>query len=659
MLHSGITRAATALILCVALLSSVLLGLCSCSDEKGRALSDEINILYAYRNSLETELAEAEDRFGEWYDLPKGANISLVYTEPLAELMDAYEVLRLASAAAGHADGSMLHATVCFTDELLPGDAGCITLSELSELVADGVDTAIYYDGEFGGAEDASGLSVLLAQMNVRLAERGLALPDALFLAPGCYKERVRADIEAVAAEYGIRCIMRYEEISGDGLIDCGSDDDVLRPGIVNWQNTLLQKAFVRDVVSKNGCAVYAFSLAKGSASDIYLDVDSDSGAVYRRMIDFIISSVVNDGLASTSADKAKSRLDERLGMKSWMDAAISAEAERIDREIHRVNRLIGRASAVTDISRADKSLLYDVYSACLERISGELNDRIHATYSQIGAEECATAGMFFETADERTYELVKRALTCSSDDADGDGKEDIKLTCKITIGVSLTALPGDDGSMSAEQLRELMALGCDLAVTYGGSSERDAVTEYLAALNEHLGELGIELPQLMVLDPDCAVTDALRLAASEFGICGIADGSTDGKVYDDGSFICRVMDWSDTDAVRFALSTAVRDDGALLVRVGTADSSSSAFIDGNDIDSVGALMMVATHMRYYERVGSVSTYSVVEHGRLVLALREKIAESEVGAGSIGNVARLTAMAEKYRSMLTELDRRK
>lgn len=656
MLRSRFIRAATALILCVALLSSVLLGLCSCSDEQSRALSDEINILYAYRNALETELADTDDRLGEWYDLPKGANISLVYTEPLAELIDAYEVLRLASAEANGSDGSMLHATVCFTEELLPGDVGCITLAELSELLAYGVDTAVYYDGRFGDAEGAHGLSALLAWMRARLAERGLEMPCALFLAPGCYTESVRADIDAVAAEYGIRCIMRYEEIDNDGLIDCGSDDEMLRPGIVNWQNTLLQKAFVRDVVGKNGCAVYAFSLSEKSDADIYLDVDSDSGVVYRRMIDFIISAIIDNGLSSSPADEAKSRLDVRLGMKSRMDAAVAAETERIQREINRVNGLIGRTSAVTDLSSADKSLLYDVYSACLERVSGELNDRIHVAYMQIGAEECATAGIFFETADEKTYGLVKRVLTGSSENTDGDGKGETGLTCRVTIGISAAALPGDDGFMSVEQLRELMSLGCDLAVSYGG--EPDDVTDYLTVLGERLCELGMELPRLMVLDSGCVVTDQLRLVTSKFGICGIADGSTDGKVYDDGSFICRVMDWSDTDAVRFALSVAVGNDEALLLRVGTADSSSSAFIDGADVESVGALMMVASHMRYYERTGSVSTYSVVEHGRLVLALRETIAENEVGVESIGNVERLAAMAEKYRSLLTELDRR-
>ena len=81
---------------------------------------------------------------------------------------------------------------------------------------------------------------------------------------------------------------------------------------------------------------------------------------------------------------------------------------------------------------------------------------------------------------------------------------------CVGTIAVSTDAFPGDDGCLSADELKDLIAHGWSVCLSVMSVDEVDS-------LNSRLSEIGIEHPSTVYI-PDPAVTDIEQYASRRIG---------------------------------------------------------------------------------------------------------------------------------------------
>ena len=557
-----------ALLLAMCLLVPALLGLCACGDAGTSPFESEINALYAYRRSLEAEYSNIVGTFREEYLVPVSANVTLVYLDLSEQLWDAYGVLKESSlavrTAAGAASGSaeeptddspMLHVTLCLSEDMLPGDDGCITMEQLDVMLSEGASLALYYKVEEGEKGSVSLLAEYIDRMSVGLAERGIAMPNAIVFSNGSYEPELQEQYNELLVDRGIPIVLHYGEGSALEIIEAGNNSEIFRPGIVNWQTPQMQKFFVRDIMALGGCAAYAFSFTDAN-SEVYLDLSNDA---YRRMLVYISEFVLSGQLNSRPFGEAWDKLIDYHTSAASLADAIDDEKERLRAEIRYVDGLIGRLSAVKNAEDAENGLLREVYSIRLSMLESELSEKLHGAYESLGFADRASVGLLFDSICDGAYDIITDLLAFSEGDP----------AVGITLCFGADSLPGDEGCMTAEELRELTALGCGTAIYFDGEGTAALDTE-LAEIGAALAESGIEMPSTLVLADgsyNALSLDGAALSAilSEHGILGVAHSDAVTQVNADGSFTMPVISWNEDFCRRDRIRDAVKLDEALL----------------------------------------------------------------------------------------------
>ncbi len=645
-------------LLAVCLLVPALLGLCACNDSDALPFEAEINALYSYRRSLEAEYSNVVETFREEYLVPVSANITLVYLDVSEQLWDAYAVLKEASLAVRTAaqaaegvtdptadDSPMLHVTLCLSENMLPGDAGCITREQFDLILDEGASVALYYSPSDGGEEGVAQLSEYIDRMAARLGERGISMPSALVFSSGSYVPELQEQYNELLLARGIPNILHYGEGVELEIIESGSSTELFRPGIVNWQTPQMQKFFVSDIMTLGGCAAYAFSFTD-MGTELHLDL---SNAAYQRMLVYISEQVISGKLNSCPFDVAWDKLIEYHTSIDSLADAIDSEKDRLRNEIRDVDGLIGRLSSVKDAAGADRTLLRRAYSIRLAMLEGELSNKLHAAYEALELPDRANVGLLFDSLADGVYDAVTKHIV------DPDGK----LKAGVTLCLSADSLPGTEGCMTSEELDELLALGCDTAIYFDGDGIQ-ALGDELSALSAALAESDIAMPSTLVLADGSFAdvisdSEAFSELLSEHGILGAVYSDAVTSVASDGGFTAPVLSWNEGFCRRQRILDTVRSDGALLLRLSLDGTDDGARFDPTDLRDAVMLENLLSNISFHISAGRLGSLPIGEYADHALAFDAEALIHAEQIGSSEGVARLRGLVEEYERRLAEL----
>ncbi|MBQ9084599.1 MAG: hypothetical protein IJY24_02985 [Clostridia bacterium] len=329
MLHNIMKNHRTAVIFCAIVAFALLVGLIGFSvvsahiQEQRRIQCElETEALLIERSELNDQYTHMEHTVRGEIGIVPNSNITLVFLGIEREIYT--EVFPSVNEIT-----SLVSGTVCLGKDNMPGEEGCLSLSELQELTEAGWSYAILFEGN--GAEQ---LSDFISSMRISLAELGLEMPDTVICRAGSYSP----SLDDTLIDEGIKHVVHNAE-EQTARIDKTVDGELFHPGAVGWRAEEMQRYFMAELMQYGGCACFTLEL-DALGADIRLDMNNEAlAASFGRMIE-AIGGWAEDGLV-TARDVAFGLENRRLylGTYEQVEEVVSERRREIQTRLDEIER--------------------------------------------------------------------------------------------------------------------------------------------------------------------------------------------------------------------------------------------------------------------------------------------------------------------------------